>query len=415
MYRGFSFRLIPTPEQEQYFWQASGAARYIYNWALDEYTRQYNEGEPHLSGFEMCRELTKLKKQPDHAWLNTIHSRVTKQAILDCSEAFNRFFTGQNRYPRHKTKRNNQPSFSIDTDIQDLGAILTQDGQFIDKRKNKIKFYDNNTVKLSGLPEPVKLTKHAKTQNLPFLTKNYIKLHNCRVKHDGRYWCLTFSLDIPTPKPQQTTDEILGIDLGVKSTAILSDKTTYKNINKTRYIKKQERRKRKLQQHLSRKYEANKTQDPVTHKPKYHKTNNIKKLENKIRKIDRKLANTRKTYNHTISLEIVSKKPRAIVMEDLNIQGMLKNRRLSKAIQQQNLYQLKTFIRYKAESQGIQFIEAPRNYKSTQLCSSCGAQHKVSLGERTYRCRACGTTLNRDLNASYNLRNYGSSLLLTQP
>ena len=155
----------------------------------------------------------------------------------------------------------------------------------------------------------------------------------------------------------------------------------------------------------------NKEMNEQTGKVKFVKTNNIKKLEKKVARIGRKLANIRKTYNHQISREVVNRKPQMVVMEDLNIKGMLKNKHLSKAIQQQNLYQLKAFIKYKAESQGSNFIEAPRNFKSTQICSECGAVHKLSLNQRTYKCNICGHIEDRDMNSAHNLQNYGLNLL----
>ena len=410
MQRGYIFRLIPTHEQEQYFWNASGAARFIYNWALETKQKAYREQNISLSGYELCKLLTQLKKDPAYTWLNEIHNKVLKKAVLDCDDAFNRTFKGQNRFPKFKSKKTTTPSFYIETDIESKGVIITEDGNLEEKCNNKIKFFEDNTVQLSGIGR-VRLSNNAKRWNLPYLTKNNIKACNGRIKYDGEHWNLSFSLDIPQRKAE-LTDEIIGIDLGVKDTAICSDNTVYTNINKTsERIKKLEQRKKRYQRRISRKYEANKIKDNTTGKFKYTKTNNIKKLEKKTAKIDRTLKNIRKNYNHNISREIVNKKPKAIVMENLNIKGMLKNKHLSKAIQQQCLYELKMYIKYKAESQGTRFVEAPRNYKSTQTCSQCGAVQKMSLNQRTYTCPTCNLKIDRDLNASYNLRNHGLNLL----
>ena len=410
MQRGYQFRLIPTKQQEDYFWQASGAARFIYNWALAEKVRIYKEQGLSISGYDLCKLLTQLKKEPDYQWLNTIHSKALKQSILDCSDAFDRMFKGQNRFPKFKSKKTTTPSFSVDTHIVNLGMKLLPDGTIKDVTYPCIKFFHDNTVQLLGIGV-VKLSNHAEDFNPWYLTEHTIPVYNGRIKYDGKYWILTFSVDIPQKK-EQLTDEVIGIDLGVKDTAILSNTKVYPNINKkSKHIKRLERRKRRYQRQLSRKYEANKTLNQDTSRFKYNKTNNIKKLEKKVSTIDRKLANTRKTYNHQISKEIVKQKPKAIVMENLNIKGMMKNRHLSKAIQQQNLYQLKQFIRYKAESQGTKFIQVPRNFKSTQLCSNCGASHKMNLRQRIYTCPVCGHTEDRDLNAAHNLQNYGINLL----
>lgn len=410
MLKGFSFRLIPTKEQEDYFWKASNAARFIYNWSLAEKKCLYTEEGISLSGYEMCKLLTQLKKQPEYQWLNEIHNKVLKKAVLDCDEAFNRMFKGQSRFPKFKSRKNCTPSFYIETEIQNNGAVLLEDGTVEYKNNTLIKFDHSNKVQLSGIGW-VQLSNNAKRYNLWALTEQLIPVSNGRVKFDGEHWNLTFAVDIPKPK-KQLTDEIIGIDLGVKDTAICSNEILYKNINKTsENIKRLEKRKKCYQRQISRKYEMNKVINSDTGKTKFIKTNNIKKLEDKTKRIDRRLRNIRKTYNHQISREIVNRCPKAIVMEDLNIKGMMKNKHLSKAIQQQNLYQLKTFIKYKAESQGSNFIEVPRTFKSTQTCSKCGAVHKMNLNQRTYKCSVCGHVEDRDLNAAHNLENYGTNLL----
>lgn len=410
MMRGFSFRLIPNKEQEEYLWKASNAARFIYNWSLAEKKRLYTEEGISLSGYEMCKLLTQLKKQPEYQWLNEIHNKVLKKAVLDCDDAFTRMFKGQSRFPRFKSKKTSIPSFYIETSIENKGAVLLENGTIEYKSIPKIKFDHTNKVKLSGIGW-IQLSNNAKRYKLWALTENLIPISNGRVKFDGKYWVLTFAVDIPNPR-KQLTDEVIGIDLGVKDTAICSNEIIYKNINKTsNNIKRLEKRKKHYQRQISRKYEMNKVINPDTGKEKFIKTNNIKKLEDKTKRIDKRLRNIRKTYNHQISREIVNRLPKAIVMEDLNIKGMMKNRHLSKAIQQQNLYQLKTFIKYKSESQGTRFIEASRTFKSTQLCSKCGAVNKMNLNQRTYICPECGHIEDRDLNAAHNLENYGISLL----
>lgn len=410
MQRGYVFRLIPNKEQERYFWKASNAARFIYNWALAERKRIYTEQGISISGYDMCKLLTQLKKEPEYQWLNEVHNKVLKRSVLDCSDAFDRMFRGQNRFPKFKSKKTTTPSFYIETSIENKGIIITEDGNLADKCNAKIKFLHDNTVNLSGIGK-VRLSNNAKNYNLWYLTENNISVCNGRVKYDGKHWNLSFSVDIPQKKAE-LTDEVIGIDLGIKDTAICSNGEVYKNINKTSsHIKQLEKRKKRYQRQINRKYEMNKVKDESTGKIKYVKTNNIKKLEKKAAKIDKTLEDIRQTYNHKISREIVNQNPKMIVMENLNIKGMMKNKHLSKAIQQQKLYQLKTFIKYKAESQGTKFVEAPRNFKSTQICSNCGAVQKMSLSQRVYKCTICGHIEDRDLNASHNLQNYGKSLL----
>ena len=404
MYKGFAIRLIPTKSQLEYFWKASNAARFIYNWSLSERKRLYEEENISETGYGMCNRLTQLKKQPEYSWLNEVHNKVLKKSVLDCDEAFKRMFSKQSRYPKYHSRKRTTPSFYIDPATREKHYITIQ-GTTGTEYIQKIKFSRNNTVELDKKIGEVKLCKSATEIGLYYLTERHIPIYNCRIKFDGKYWNLCFSIEIPNTKVP-LTDEVIGIDLGIKNTAICSNEEVYGNINKTnKNIKLLEKRKKRYQRRISRKYESNKQGK------KYKKTKNIIKLENKTRQIDRKLSNTRKTYNHQVSRDIVKRKPKTIVMETLNIKGMMKNRHLSKSIQQQNLYQLKQFIKYKAENQGTRFIEVPKNYKSTQLCSSCGSLHKISLSTRVYKCPVCNLVIDRDLNSAYNLRNYGLNLL----
>ena len=405
LYKGFSIHLIPTKEQEACFWKASHTARFIYNWSLAERKRLYTEEGISETGYGMCKRLTALKKNPEYSWLNEVHNKVLKKAVLDCDEAYKRFFSGQSRFPRFHSRSRSTPSFFVESGIETKLTVSLETRTVSEKKIVKLRFNTaQNTATLSGIGT-VKLSKSASAYNLGYLTEHYIPISNARVKFDGKYWCLTFSIEIQDRK-QQLTDEVIGIDLGVKDTAICSNGSVYHNINKTnKNIRDLEKRKKRYQRRIARKYQANKQGNT------FKKTKNIIKLECKTRIIDRRLRNIRKTYNHQISRDIVNNKPRAIVMESLNIKGMMKNKHMSKSLQNQNLYQLKGYIKYKAENQGTRFMEAPMTYKSTQTCSNCGHVHKISLSNRLYTCQVCGLILDRDLNASYNLRSYGQSLL----
>ena len=175
----------------------------------------------------------------------------------------------------------------------------------------------------------------------------------------------------------------------------------FKNINKTRAIKALEKRLRRLQRKINKKYINNKKGES------YIKTSNIIKLEKRIKKLYRKLKNIRQDYIQKVTTSIVKTKPCKIVMEDLNICGMMKNKHLSKAIQQQNLHEFIRQIKYKCEFNGIEFIQANRFYPSSKTCSCCGSIKKdLKLKDRIYKCDNCGLIIDRDLNASINLANY---------
>ncbi len=199
----------------------------------------------------------------------------------------------------------------------------------------------------------------------------------------------------------ELTDESMGIDVGVKDLAICSNGMTFKNINKTKRVKKLEMKLRRLQRKVSRKYELNKEGS------RFAKTSNIIKIEKQIKLLHRKLANIRSNNSHQATNKIVKIKPSRVVMETLNIKGMMKNKHLSKAIAQQGFYEFKRQLQYKCEFNGIEFVEADKWYPSSKTCSECGhIKSKLSLSERTYICEECGCVIDRDYNASINLSRY---------
>jgi putative transposase len=227
------------------------------------------------------------------------------------------------------------------------------------------------------------------------------KYLNPRISHDGLNWYLTISVELDNNFKYLLTDESLGIDVGVKDLAILSNGKKYKNINKQTKIKSLEKKVKRLQRKASKKYENNKQGK------KYIKTKNIEKLEVAMRKIYKRLTNIRTDYIQKVTTEIVKTKPSRIVMETLDINGMMKNKSLSKAIQDQKLYKFKVILHQKSEKYGIEFIQADRWYPSSKTCSECGYKKpKLSLGEREFICENCGSIIDRDLNAAMNLSRY---------
>lgn len=197
----------------------------------------------------------------------------------------------------------------------------------------------------------------------------------------------------------------IGIDLGIKDLAICSDNRSYTNINKTDKVRKLNKKKRRLQRKVSKKYLKNKK--GVC----YCKTRNIIKSERQLLKVNRKLTNIRNTYLHSVTSEIIKRKPSFIVLEDLNVKGMLRNKHLAKAIQEQCFSEFRRQIAYKCEWNAIELIIADRFFPSSKLCSCCGNIKKdLKLSDRVYHCLECGNVIDRDYQASVNLRNYGISL-----
>ena len=236
-----------------------------------------------------------------------------------------------------------------------------------------------------------------------------VKYINPRVSFDGLNWWISVGIEYPD-NIEISTNKGIGIDLGIEKLAVVSDGTVYKNINKNKRIKKLEKRKKKFQRKVSRKYEMNKNKIEGG-ECRYEKTKNIIKLENQLKKLSQRLTNIRHNYLHQITTEIIKRKPSFIVVEDLNVSGMMKNKHLSKAIQEQRFYEFYRQLQYKSEWNNIKFIVADRFFPSSKTCSQCGSYKKnLKLSDRKYICEDCGSILDRDLNASLNLKNYGQEI-----
>ena len=362
-------RLKPTKEQETQLWKSVGTARWVYNWTLERQQENYKNGGKFIYDNQLRKEITQLKKQEDYKWLGDVSNNVAKQAVKDACNAYKRFFKGQSSAPKFKSRRKSNKSFYNDT------AKL--------KVKNK-----------SVLIEKVGWIKTS--EQLPM----DIKYLNPRVSYDNKYWYLSVSYRREFTQPE-LTDEVIGIDLGIKTLAVCSNGVDFKNINKTAKVRKIEKRLRRLQRSASRKYEMNKEG------ARYVKTCNIIKIEKKIQLLHRRLKNIRDNHLHQTTNAIVRTKPSKVVMEDLNVKGMIKNRNLAKAISQQKFYEFKRQMEYKCEKYGIEFIQVDRFFPSSKLCSNCGQIKKnLKLSDRRYHCD-CGLHIDRDLNASLNLANYG--------
>lgn len=363
-------RLKPTPEQEKQLWKSAGTARWAYNWTLARQEEKYQNGGKFLSDGTLRKELTQLKQLDEYAWLYGVSNNVTKQAVKDACEAYKKFFKKLAGKPRFKSRKHSKPSFYNDTEKLKV-------------KRNKVLIEKVGWISISEqLPIDAKYT-------------------NPRVSFDRKYWYLSVGIEQETEQPA-LTDEVIGIDVGVKELAVCSNGMVFKNINKSKAVKQAEKRLRRLQRKVSRKYEMNKEGNCFV------KTCNIVKVEKQIGLLYRRLTNIRTNHIHQATSAIVKTKPSSVVMEALNIKGMMKNKHVSKAIAQQKLYDFKVKLLYKCCKYGISFIEAGKWYPSSKTCSSCG-QIKVNLklSERTFRCE-CGLKIDRDLNAAINLSKVAS-------
>lgn len=384
--------LIPNNKQRSKMFEYAGANRFIYNWTLATQKINYENGGKFISDGDLRRQLTQLKKTSEYSWMNNISNNVTKQAVKDACDSYKRFFKGYSSFPKFKSKKKARPSFYQDNcKIKFTNTHVKFEGFANSKKKNRQKL------------NWVRLAEHGRIPT-------DCKYSNPRVTFDGINWWLSVGIEyediVEIPK-----NDGVGIDLGIKDLAICSDGYTYDNINKSSKLKKLNKKKRRLQKQVSRKYKMNKIQNEKGG-VRYYKTNNIKKLETKLLKLNHKISNTRNNYQHQITSDIIKRKPSFIALEDLNIKGMMKNKHLSKAIQEQGLYEFKRKLSYKAEWNNIVMVDVPRFFPSSKTCSCCGnIKSDLKLSDRTYKCDGCGIELDRDYNASLNLKLYGESIL----
>ena len=382
MIKALKVMLVPNNVQKTKMFQYAGAGRFAYNWALVREKENYEKGGKFISDSELRKEFTRLKNSEEYAWLRNISNNVTKQAIKDACNAYKNFFKGLQKYPLFRSKKKSIPKFYQDT--------------------IKIKFRDTH-VKLEGFSSSRKANKQklnwvrlAEHGRIP-TDANY---KNPRISFDGLNWWISVGIEYPDCK-EELSNEGIGIDLGIKDLAVCSDTNSYKNINKSQTVQKLEKCKRRLQRSVSRKYDKNKKGES------YCKTNNIVKNERLLLKVNHRLTNIRKNYLNQTTSEIVNRKPRFICIEDLNVSGMMKNRYVSKAVQNQGFFEFRKQLEYKCKEKGIPLIVADRYYPSSKLCSCCGKIKKdLKLSDRIYRC-SCGNVIDRDFQASLNLKAYG--------
>ena len=386
MHRAVKIRLLPTREQEILFWKSAGTARWAYNYFLNANEQAYREGRRIAEG-EVRKYINNVLKKTTHKWLKEVGSNVMKQGVKDAALALQKYIKGIAGKPRFKSRRKSRISFYVN---------------YESLKREKNGFHGE---KIGFVKTAVALPKIAKG-------RHYV---NPRISFDGKYWYLSAGYEVH-PVQTELTGESIGIDLGVKELAVVSNQDAsrikfYKNINKSAKVRRLEKTLKRAQRKASRKLEANtksrdKNRSPIWKRP-LRECRNIQRQNKSIQLLHKKLTDIRTNYLHQTTAEIVKAKPSQIVMEDLNVKGMMKNKHLSKSVAKQKFYEFKRQIQYKAEWYGIKVVEAGRFYASSKTCSHCGHIKKdLKLSDRTYTCPVCGTKLDRDLNAAINLANY---------
>ena len=365
----YKVKLKLNNKQKNRLFKNASVSRFAYNLTLEIQEENYKKGNKFLSDSEVRKIITK-RKQNDLAWLYDYNCDIVKQAVKDACRAYKKFFNKKAKKPKFKSAKLTKPSFYVDG-----WKLKIENGYVKIPLCTKIKLYEKDYI-----PEGL----------------NY---QNPRITFDGIDWWLSVGLPIEIEQ-YELTDEIIGIDLGLKELATCSNGMVFHNVAKSNEYQKVNKSLKQKQRQISRKYEMNKQGN------KFIKTSNIKKLERRIQKKRIKLDNIKKDYFHKSSTALVRTKPKAIILEDLNVAGMRKNKHLSHSLQETSISTFKQMLISKAESHGIEVVLADRFYPSSQICSHCGSRRSIKLSERIYKCPVCGLEIDRDLNASINLKHY---------
>ena len=378
MIRGYRIKIFPKEEQKKMIHKSFGCTRFIYNWCIDRISENYNKTKKTLSSIELQKEIVILKKQIEYSWLNEVSANMLKQVTIDCSNAYKRWFKlikqnnnikGKPRYKSRKSKQN----CPTRTDR------MTFNGRYVHLEKI-------GNVKLSK----VKIDLDG-------------KLMNARLNFDGIDYWLSFSVeykDIQLEEKPKT--EPIGIDLGLKTLVYCSNGNTYEKPH-TKMIDKKIKH---LQRRISKIYQPmiDYCKETRTKFSTLKKSNNLTKLEKELRKYQIRKTNILDSNIHRITSDLIKINPERIVIEDLNIKGMMSNHKLARSIQSSKFYEIRRQLMYKCKNNNIELIVADRFYPSSKTCSSCGKiKDDLKLKDRVYRCPQCGTIIDRDLNAAINL------------
>lgn len=381
MLKSYKTEINPTLEQIQVINKTIGVCRYVYNFYLVHNKEIYKQEKKFLSGMEFSKWLNNvyLKENPDKYWIKEVSSKSVKQSIMNADRAFKNFFKSKSRFPKFKKKNK--------SDVKMYFVKNSSTDCLCDRHRIKIPTLGWVRLKEKGY--------------IPTTKDGYVIKSGTISCKAGRYY-VSVLIDIPNTKKQKLNDFGLGIDLGVKEFAVISDGTVKKNINKTEKLKKLEKQLKREQRCLSRKYEDLKKRN--NQKKGEATRQNIQKQVLKVQKIHQRINNIRTDYINKCVNEIVKTKPSYIAIEDLNVKGMMKNKHLSKAVASQKFYKFRTKLEAKCKELGIELRIVDRWYPSSKLCHECGCIKKdLKLSDREYICE-CGYRADRDYNASLNLR-----------
>ena len=376
MLKSFKTEINPTEEQKARIRKTIGTCRYVYNFYLGHNKALHDDGEKFMTGksFSLWLNNEYIPDNPDKTWIREVYSKAVKKSIEDGCTAFTRFFKHQSDFPKFKKKgKSDVKMYFVRNNPKDCQC---------ERHRLKIPTLGWVRIKEKGY--------------IPTTKDGYmIRSGTVSVKTDRFY--VSVLVEIPDVNINNNLNEGIGIDLGLKDFAIISNGKTYRNINKSAGLKKLEKQLIREQRSLSRKYENLKKGESTQRA-------NIQKQKLKVQKLHHKMDNIRTDYINKTIAEIVKTKPSYITIEDLNVKGMMKNRCLSKAVASQKFYEFRKRLKAKCDEKGIELRVADRFYPSSKTCHHCGSIRKnLKLSDRIYRCE-CGYVADRDLNAALNLK-----------
>jgi len=376
MYKAIKIELKLTNEQKIQVNKTIGTERFIYNEYIKYNQEQYELGNKFVSAFDFSKYINNiyLPSNPDKKWIKEVSSKSVKQAMIYGEKAFKNFFKGLSGFPIFKKKGKNE-----------LGAYFVKNG------KKDFEFY-RHKIKIPSL-------KFVRVKEYGYIPKNAnIKSGTISKIADRYFLSLVIEVD-DIVKTENKSIKGIGVDLGIKDTAICSDGRIFKNINKTKKVKKIKKKLKREQRKMARSIEYSKS-----NKIKLKELKNFNKKKLKIQRLFYRLNCIRDDYNNKIVDEITRTKLKYITIENLKVSNMMKNRHLSKAIQEQNFYAIRTKLINKCKERNIELRLVDTFYPSSKTCSCCGSIKKdLKLNDRIYKCSNCGLEIDRDYNASINL------------
>ncbi len=378
--RAYKIEINPTDDQKSKIHQTIGVSRFIYNFYIAHNKEIYEKEGKFVSGMDFSKWLNNeyIPNNQDKKWIKEVSSKATKQAIMNGDKAFKDFFKKAKGFPRFKKKKN-----------QDVKAYFP--------KNNKTDWtLERHRVKIPTLG-------WVRLKEFGYIPKNSVVKSGTVSQKAYRYY-VSILVEETYIKISNPNNEGLGIDLGIKEFAICSNGNKFKNINKTSTVKKIEKKLKREQRKLSRKYESLKIRNKNIKEGRATRQN-IQKQVVKVQRLHQRLANIRTDYINKTVFSIVKQKPSYITIEDLAVSNMMKNKHLSKAISSQKFFEFKTKLMSKCKQNNIELRIVDRFYPSSKTCSNCGKIKKdLKLSDRIYKCD-CGFTIDRDLNASINLKN----------